>query len=79
MGAYPADGFRPTNEGAAVLGRPGSRDVRDRAPPAVVFACLQASIFVVSLTIAPTLANDSMSATLNLIPNSISTATMKLM
>src|SRR6185312_3162545 len=38
-----------------------------------------ASILVVSLTIAPTLGNDSMSATLNFTPNSISTATMKLM
>ena len=36
----------------------------------------QASIFLVSLTVAPTLGNDSMLATLNFSQNSISTATM---
>src|SRR6185369_3733930 len=36
-------------------------------------------IFIISVTIAPTFANDSMSATMNFTPNSSSTATMKLM
>jgi hypothetical protein len=36
------------------------------------------AVFVTSVTIAPTFANDSTSATLNFTPNSISTATIKL-
>jgi hypothetical protein len=38
----------------------------------------QLDIFIVSVTIAPTFGNDSMSAILNLTPNAISTPTMKL-
>jgi len=39
---------------------------------------VDANIFVISVTIAPTLENDSMSAILNFTPNSSSTATIKL-